>query len=69
VGGHGGRIVFAATAQVDPANIVRLIQNDPITYKFDGADRLRFSMELETGSARIDALDGLLDALSMRDAA
>ncbi len=69
VGGHGGRIVFAATAQVDPANIVRLIQDDPITYKFDGTDRLRFSMELETGSARIDALDGLLDALSMRDAA
>jgi len=69
VGGQGGRIVFAATAQVDPANIVRLIQDDPITYKFDGADRLRFSMELETGSARIDALDGLLDALSMRDAA
>ena len=69
VGGQGGRIVFAATAQVDPANIVRLIQDDPITYKFDGSDRLRFSMELDTGSARIDALDGLLDALSIRDAA
>lgn len=69
VGGQGGRIVFAAKPQVDPANIVRLIQNDPITYKFDGTDKLRFSMELETSSARIDALDGLLDALSMRDAA
>jgi transcription-repair coupling factor (superfamily II helicase) len=69
VGGQGGRIVFAADPQVDPANIVRLIQNDPLTYKFDGTDKLRFSMELETGIARIDALDGLLDALSMRDAA
>ncbi|MDX2312796.1 MAG: transcription-repair coupling factor, partial [Gammaproteobacteria bacterium] len=69
VGGQGGRIVFASKPQVDPGNIVRLIQGDPITYKFDGTDKLRFSMELETGSARIDALDGLLDALSMRDAA
>ena len=69
VGGHGGRIVFAAKPQVDPASIVRLIQNDPATYKFDGTDKLRFSMELETGSARIDALDELLDALAMRDAA
>lgn len=69
VGVLGGRIVFAAEPQVDPANIVRLIQNDPVTYKFDGSDKLRFSMELETGSARLIALDGLLDALSLRDAA
>jgi transcription-repair coupling factor (superfamily II helicase) len=69
VGHHGGRIVFAAKPQVDPASIVQLIQNDPTTYKFDGTDKLRFSMELETGSARIDALEGLLDVLTMRDAA
>ena len=36
---------------------------------FDGTDRLRFSMALETGDARISALDGLLEALAMRDAA
>ena len=69
VGGQGGRIVFGAKPQVDPASIVGLIQNDPAIYKFDGTDKLRFSMDLETGSARIHALDGLLDALSMRDAA
>jgi len=69
VGGQGGRIVFGAKPQVDPANIVRLIQDDPAIYRLDGTDKLRFSMDLETGSARIDALDGLLDALSMRDAA
>jgi transcription-repair coupling factor (superfamily II helicase) len=69
VGGQGGRIVFGAKPQVDPASIVRLIQEDPAIYKLDGTDKLRFSMDLETGSARIDALDGLLDALSMRDAA
>jgi transcription-repair coupling factor (superfamily II helicase) len=69
VGNQGGRIVFAAKPQVDPASIVQLIQHDPATYKFDGTDKLRFSMELETGSARIHALDGLLDALALRDAA
>ncbi|NIM26588.1 MAG: transcription-repair coupling factor [Gammaproteobacteria bacterium] len=69
VGRDGGRIVFAAKPQVDPASIVRLIQKEPTTYKFDGTDRLRFSMQLETGGARIDALDHLLDALSLRDAA
>ena len=69
VGGQGGRIVFASQPQVDPESIVRLIQNDPATYRFDGTDKLRFSMELETGDARIGALGGLLDALTMRDAA
>lgn len=68
VGGQGGRVVFSAQPQVDPESIVRLIQNDPATYKFDGTDKLRFSMQLDTGAARIDALGGLLDALSMRDA-
>jgi transcription-repair coupling factor (superfamily II helicase) len=61
--------VFSSKPQVDPANIVRLIQNEPSTYSFDGTDRLRFSMALETGDARIGALDGVLDALAMRDAA
>ena len=69
VGDQGGRIVFSSKPQVDPANIVRLIQSEPSTYSFDGTDRLRFSMELETGDARIGALDGVLDALAMRDAA
>ena len=69
VGDQGGRIVFSSNPQVDPANIVRLIQNEPSTYSFDGTDRLRFSMALETGDARIGALDGVLDALAMRDAA
>jgi transcription-repair coupling factor (superfamily II helicase) len=69
VGNQGGRIVFSSKPQVDPANIVRLIQTEPSTYSFDGTDRLRFSMALETGDARIGALDGVLDALAMRDAA
>jgi transcription-repair coupling factor (superfamily II helicase) len=69
VGDQGGRIVFSSKPQVDPANIVRLIQNEPSTYSFDGTDRLRFSMALETGDARIDALGGVLNALAMRDAA
>ncbi len=69
VGHHGGRIVFAPKTEVDPASIVRLIQNDPSTYAFDGTDKLRLSMDLNSGSERIDAIDGLLDVLTMRDAA
>jgi len=68
-GHHGGRIEFAANADVDPASIVRLIQNDPAVYRFDGTDKLRFSMELDSASARITALEGLLEVLTMRDAA
>ena len=69
VGEQGGRIVFSSNPSVDPANIVGLIQREPSTYSFDGTDRLRFTMTLESGADRIDALDGLLDALAMRDAA
>jgi transcription-repair coupling factor (superfamily II helicase) len=69
VGGQGGRIVFGADPQVDAENIVRLIHSEPATYRFDGSDKLRFVMELETGGERIDALGDLLDTLTTRDAA
>jgi transcription-repair coupling factor (superfamily II helicase) len=69
VGGQGGRIVFGADPQVDAENIVRLIHSEPATYRFDGSDKLRFVMELETGGERIDALGDLLDTLTARDAA
>jgi transcription-repair coupling factor (superfamily II helicase) len=69
VGGQGGRIVFGADPQVDAESIVRLIHSEPATYRFDGSDKLRFVMELETGGERIDALGDLLDTLTTRDAA
>jgi transcription-repair coupling factor (superfamily II helicase) len=69
VGERGGRILFDSKPEIDPGTIVGLIQNEPATYRLDGTDKLRISMELETGTSRIRVIDGLLDALSTRNAA
>ncbi|MDX1434304.1 MAG: transcription-repair coupling factor [Gammaproteobacteria bacterium] len=69
MGERGGRILFDAKPEVDPATVVRLIQSEPSTYRLDGTDKLRVHMELEDAASRIRALDGILNALATRDAA
>jgi len=69
VGAGGGRLVFGAEARVDPARVVHLVQTDPGRYRLDGADKLRLSMELPELGDRLEAVNGLLDALATAAAA
>jgi transcription-repair coupling factor (superfamily II helicase) len=62
-GPKGGRIQFGNDTPVEPLAVIRLIQQQPKTYKLDGQDRLRFSMELEDRERRIGAVDNLLTHL------
>ncbi|MGE5625794.1 MAG: transcription-repair coupling factor [Bacillota bacterium] len=62
-GPKGGRIQFGPDTPVEPMAVIRLIQQQPKTYKLDGQDRLRFSMDLEDREARIAAVDALLAQL------
>ena len=59
-GPKGGRIQFASDTPVEPLAIIRLIQQQPKTYKLDGQDRLRFTMDLEDREQRMQAVEGLL---------
>jgi transcription-repair coupling factor (superfamily II helicase) len=69
LGESGGRVVFGAQADLDPANVIRLLQAHPERYRFDGADKLRLSMDLPELDDRVKAINGLLDALSAPKAA
>ena len=62
-GPKGGRIQFGNDTPVEPAAVIRLIQQQPKTYRLDGQDRLRFSMELEDREQRIGAVENLLTHL------
>ena len=69
LGAVGGRITFRAKPEIDPATIIRLIQQKPRTYKLDGQDKLRIAMELPEPAERLHTAGELLETLSARSKA
>jgi transcription-repair coupling factor (superfamily II helicase) len=69
LGKQGGRIVFHATPNIDPARIISLIQNEPQTFRLEGGDRLRITLDLPDAESRIRTLHDLLDTMGSRHAA
>ncbi|RKZ36836.1 MAG: transcription-repair coupling factor [Gammaproteobacteria bacterium] len=69
LGAQGGRLVFGAQANVDPARVVELIEQEPASYRLVGSDKLRIIRELPDAQTRIAAADEILRALTTRDAA
>lgn len=61
-----GRIEFAADAKVDPLTLVKLVQNQPQKYKLEGADKLRFSLNMESTEKRFSAVESLLSDLAVK---
>ena len=68
-GATGGRVLFHPEPDVDPGSVIRLVQNEPDRFRFDGAERLRFTGDLPDASSRIEAVRRLLDSLDIRAAA
>ncbi len=66
LGPSGGRVVFRDKPDIEPMTILRLIQRQPRTYKLDGQDKLRVTMELPGATERLRAANDLLDALAMK---
>ncbi|MGA8276684.1 MAG: transcription-repair coupling factor [Rhodanobacteraceae bacterium] len=69
LGPHGGRIVFRPQPDIDPSNVMRLIQTQPRVYSLDGQDKLRLKFELPGTAERIRAAEELLEQLRRRKAA
>ena len=63
-GPSGGRILFNAEPNIDPARIIQLIQTRPKEFKLDGSDKLRFFMDMPERQHRYEGVKGLLDRLS-----
>jgi transcription-repair coupling factor (superfamily II helicase) len=63
LGANGGRIVFTAKPDIDPMDVIRLVQSQPKIYQLDGADKLRMKLELPDAASRIRTARGMLIAL------
>jgi len=61
-----GRIEFATDAKVDPLTLVKMVQNQPQKYKLEGADKLRFSLNMESTEKRFSAVETLLRDLAVK---
>jgi transcription-repair coupling factor (superfamily II helicase) len=69
LGSRGGRLLFGPTPNVDPANVIQLIQGEPTRYRLDGPDRLRVIAELPDAESRLRSLGVVLDRLGAHAAA
>jgi transcription-repair coupling factor (superfamily II helicase) len=63
-GPAGGRILFEAEPQIDPAHLVRLIQTRPKEFKLDGGDKLCFSRDLLNPETRIEQVRRVVAAVA-----
>ena len=52
-GPASGRILFDASPTIDPANLIRLIQQKPKEFKLDGSDKLRFYRDMAEPQRRL----------------
>jgi len=57
---EGGSIEFTATTVVEPADIVTLIQSDPLCYSLSGSGKLRVKKSLPTLDDRAEFVENLI---------
>ena len=62
-GPAGGRVLFKPQPDIDPLQIILLIQQQPKTYKLDGPDKLRFIQPFADAAAKIEFIAALLAKL------
>jgi len=60
----GGRIIFGAEPKINTEQLIRLIQTQAQCYKFDGADKLRFTKEFDGVEEKINFITTLLGELT-----
>jgi len=65
----GGRLLFNPEPAIDPGAVIRLIQREPATFRFDGKRTLRVSKAFEDVAEAVGFLDQLLDELTLPEAA
>ncbi|MGA9335916.1 MAG: transcription-repair coupling factor [Rudaea sp.] len=64
LGEHGGRVLFKPQPNLDPMNVIKLIQTQPKTYVLDGQDKLKIKLDLPGAAERLGAAQQLLRALA-----
>jgi transcription-repair coupling factor (superfamily II helicase) len=60
---QGGRLIFEKTPNIDPMNIIQLIQTQPQKFKPEGQDKLRFYADMDNAEQRLLVLNQVLTKL------
>ena len=63
-GAQGGFIEFSPSAKVDPEKFIKLIQQNPIVYRFDGPLKFKFVKALSENKARLEFVMDLVKTLT-----
>jgi len=66
IGPGGGSVTFENDTQVEPATLIRYVQQNAKTHRLEGGVRLRFTLKLEADEKRFQFAQSLLDALSRK---
>ena len=61
----GGYIVFRKTTPVNPADIIRLVQQEPQTYAIVAGDKLKVSRKTKTVKERIEVIESIISIISV----
>jgi len=62
-GAKGGRIEFGANPKINPNIVIKLIQQEPMQYRLEGPNRLKFICNLTEVETRFQKVKDLLNAL------
>ena len=63
-GPNGGKLEFGADTKVHPLTIVKMVQSQPQKYRLEGADKLKFMLDMEEYDDRVEQVDALLSHLA-----
>ncbi len=63
-GPASGRILFGDTPQINPANLIRLIQSKPKEFKLDGGDKFKFFQDMPDAAQRLRQVNAVLELLT-----
>jgi len=58
-----GILHFGGQTSVEPIKLVQLMQSQPLIYRLDSAQSLKFNLDMSTADKCFAALEKLLDAL------
>jgi transcription-repair coupling factor (superfamily II helicase) len=66
MGAGGGSVTFDKETRVDPATLIRYVQLHSRTHRFDGPNKLKFTLDMEADAQRFAAAEALLEALAKK---
>ena len=58
-----GRILFNDNPQIDPANLIRLLQSKPKEFKLEGGDKLKFFRDMADAAQRLRQVNMVVEQL------